>query len=126
VLGEAVFQAGGQGCVQFGVAGITGRDMFNMNNLLPITGLGGEVTEKSRGIHGDSLKGQYFNLIVEYLYLKATLDDKIDHLGQDFIGMPLVVADTADAQRGQLPSVVVVNLSYGNGELAFNPADDGF
>jgi hypothetical protein len=47
MLSQAIAQAGGQRLGEFSIAGITGRDMFNVNNLLLVIGWGGEVIKES-------------------------------------------------------------------------------
>jgi len=65
-----------------------------------------------------------FDFVVEYLHLKATVHDEVDHPGKDPIGMSLVIADAADTYGRQLPGIVIANLGDGNIELVANPARD--
>lgn len=72
------------------------------------------------------LKRQNLNFVVDDLGFGAAVTDKVNYLRQDFVGMPTIIADAANSQRGRLPQVVIVNLSYRNLEFALNPADNGF
>jgi len=73
-----------------------------------------------------ALKSQNLDFVVDYLGFNSAVANEVNYLRQDFVGMPTVIADTADSQRGRLPQVIIANLSHGNLELALNPADDGF
>jgi hypothetical protein len=72
------------------------------------------------------LKNLNLDFVIDYLGFSSAVTNKVNYLRQDFVGMPTVIADTANSQRDRLPQVVIVNLSYGNLELALNSADNRF
>ncbi len=71
------------------------------------------------------LNGYNFNFVVEYFQFKPTALHKIHHVRQDSIRIALIITDTANPYRRQLPLVIIANLSYGYVELIPEPADDG-
>ena len=102
MAGEVLGEGGFQGLIQFGAPSLAAGDRLLMSYLAAVSGLTGEVMQKGSRIHRQPRLryGENLNLIVHYLYLKAAVDDKVHRLGEDFVGVSLVIADAGDAQRG--------------------------
>jgi hypothetical protein len=65
-----------------------------------------------------------FDFIIEYFYIKVAALNETNRSGKDPIGMPLVIADTANPDGSQLPGIIIVNLGNGHIELIAHPARD--
>ena len=102
MLTEAALKLGYQRAVQLGRLGLAARDMLHVNHLTIITRLSRQITQKGRCIHYQPrlTKRENLNLIVQYLYIKATVDDKIHHPGQHFVGMPPIIAHATNPKGG--------------------------
>jgi hypothetical protein len=100
--------------------------MLNMGNLAVVVGQGAYMMNEGLSIHAGSLEIDDFHLAVQQLYIKTAIADETGHLAQDFVREAPAVGDQADAQRGRLPLVVIVNLSYGDVEPILELAGDGF
>ena len=83
------------------------------------------MIEEGCDFHDSSLNTYNLDFIIEYLYLKTTVNDEVNHFGKNLVGMPSTIADTANPYGSQLPDIVVINLSYSNIELVANPAGYG-
>jgi hypothetical protein len=92
---------------------------LHISYLVGKSGLGLEVMQESQSVHCNPplLDGQYLDFVIENLDLKPTVNHKIDHFGQYFVGMSILVTDAADTDGGQLPAVMVVHFGHGDVEL---------
>ena len=102
--------------------------MLDMGNLVGVIRLSFQVTEESLSIHygSPSLDGQNLNFIVEYLYIKMAVDNKISDFRQNFVSVTAIIADKANSHGSHLPPVVIINLSHRDVEFISNPGDNRF
>src|SRR6266508_2530929 len=66
------------------------------------------------------------HLDLAHLGVEAFALDELEHFAQHLIGMPRIVADAHDAERGQLPRVLRVDLGHGDVESIADPLRDRF
>jgi hypothetical protein len=84
------------------------------------------MVQKSRYLHySPFLDTDYFDSVIEYLDIEATADDEVDHPGKHLIGVPVIIADTADADGSHLPDIIVIDLGHGDIELITYPTGNG-
>jgi len=62
--------------------------------------------------------------VLHNFQLRVVLFHEIDYLGQNFVNMLVMVANTGNAQRSHLPQFLVFHLSHRYIELAAEPGDN--
>jgi hypothetical protein len=67
-----------------------------------------------------------FNVVIEDFGVEVSVDDEIDDLGKNLVGMALIVTDGADADRGKLPGIIIIDLGNSDFEPAADTAGNGF
>ena len=97
---EAVLKLAIHLFIQLTVGSATRGNMLDMGNLAVISGLGTEMIKKSLNFHNSlSLHANNLDFIIEYLDIEAGTNHKVDYSRKNLIGMPIVIADTADPYR---------------------------